>query len=74
MSLSSDCCLKRISEQVKDAGYDEVSDKRIREACLENNFDVTAATDKLIGEEQLKISLEDLCVQMGQNPNKKHRH
>ncbi len=71
MSLSSDCCLKRISEQVKDAGYDEVSDKRIREACLENNFDVTAATDKLIGEEQLKISLEDLCVQMGQNPNKK---
>lgn len=71
MSLSSDCCLKRISEQVKDAGYDEVSNKRIREACLENNFDVTAATDKLIGEEQLKISLEDLCVQMGQNPNKK---
>lgn len=71
MSLSSDCCLKRISEQVKDAGYDEVSDKRIREACLENNFDVTAATDKLIGEERLKISLEDLCVQMGQNPNKK---
>ena len=71
MSLSSDCCLKRISEQVKDAGYEEVSDKRIREACLANNFDVTAATDKLICEEQLKISLEDLCVQMGQNPNKK---
>ena len=49
----------------------EVSDIRIREACLANNFDVIAATNKLIGEEQLKISLEDLCVQMGQNPNKK---
>jgi len=71
MSLSSDCCLKRITEQVKDAGYKEVSDERIREACLANNFDVTAATKKLMCEEQLKISLEDLCVQMGQNPNKK---
>ena len=71
MSLSSDCCLKRITEQVKDAGYEEVSDERIREACLANNFDVTAATKKLMCEEQLKISLEDLCVQMGQNPNKK---
>ena len=71
MSLSSDNCLKRISEQVKDAGYEEVSDARIREACLANNFDVTAATDNLMREEQLKISLEDLCVEMGQNPNKK---
>ena len=71
MSLSSDCCLKRISQHVKESGYMEVSDARIREACLANNFDVTAATDKLICEEQLKISLEDLCVQMGQNPNKK---
>ena len=71
MSLSSDCCLKRISQQVKAGGYMEVSDTRIREACLANNFDVIAATDKLIREEQLKISLEDLCVQMGQNPNKK---
>ena len=71
MSLSSACCLKRISQQVKDGGYMEVSDTRIREACLANNFDVIAATDKLICEEQLKISLEDLCVQMGQNPNKK---
>lgn len=71
MSLSSDSCLKRISQQVKEGGYMEVSDERIREACLANNFDVIAATNKLIGEEQLKISLEDLCVQMGQNPNKK---
>ena len=71
MSLSSACCLKRISQQVKDSGYMEVSDTRIREACLANNFDVNIATNKLIGEEQLKISLEDLCVQMGQNPNKK---
>ena len=71
MSLSSDSCLKRISQQVKEGGYMEVSDRRIREACLANNFDVIAATNKLIGEEQLKISLEDLCVQMGQNPNKK---
>ena len=71
MSLSSDHCLKRISQQVKKAGYEEVSDERVREACLINNFDVTAATDKLVREEQLKISLEDLCVQMGQNPNKK---
>jgi hypothetical protein len=71
MSLSSNCCLKRISQQVKAVGYMEVSDTRVREACLANNFDVIAATDKLIREEQLKISLEDLCVQMGQNPNKK---
>jgi len=70
MSLSSDCCLKRISQQVKEAGYEEVSDERIREACLVNNFDVTAATDKLMREEQLKVSLEDLCVKMGHNPNK----
>ncbi len=71
MSLSSDCCLKRISQQVKEAGYVEVSDTRIREACLANNFDVNAATAMLMREEQLKISLEDLCVKMGQNPNKK---
>jgi hypothetical protein len=71
MSLSSACCLKRISQQVKDSGYMEVSDTRIREACLANNFDVNIATNKLISEEQLKISLEDLFVQMGQNPNKK---
>jgi len=71
MSLSSDCCLKRISKHVKEGGYMEVSDTRIREACLENNFDVIAAKDKLIHEEQLKVSLEDLCVHMGQNPNKK---
>jgi hypothetical protein len=71
MSLSSACCLKRISKQVKDSGYMEVSDTRIREACLANNFDVNIATNKLISEEQLKISLEDLFVQMGQNPNKK---
>lgn len=70
MSLSSDCCLKRISQQVKEAGYVEVSDTRIREACLANNFDVNAATAMLMREEQLKISLEDLCVRMGQNPNK----
>jgi hypothetical protein len=71
MSLSSACCLKRISQHLNAGGYMEVSDARIREACLANNFDVIAATDKLICEEQLKISLEDLCVQMGQNPNKK---
>jgi len=71
MSLSSDCCLKRISQKVKAGGYMEVSDTRIREACLANNFDVIASTDELIHEEQLKISLEDLCIQMGQSPNKK---
>ena len=65
MSLSSDCCLKRISEQVKEAGYEEVSDERIREACLANNFDVTAATDNLMREEQLKISLRRLMCQNG---------
>jgi len=71
MSLSSDCCLKRISQQVEEAGYKEVSDERIREACLEKNFNITEAVNKLIREEQLKISLEDLCIKMGETPNKK---
>jgi len=40
MSLSSACCLKRISQHLNAGGYMEVSDARIREACLANNFDV----------------------------------
>jgi hypothetical protein len=68
--MSSAYCLKQISGQVKDAGYD-ISSVRIREACLSNNFDVSAATNKLICEEQLKVYLGKLCVKMGHNPNKK---
>ena len=70
MSLSSDSCLKRIRLLVEQAGYHEVCDERVREACLDNNFDPKVAANQLIREEQLKISLEDLCVRLGQQPNK----
>jgi len=70
MSLSANCCLKRIRQSVIKAGFDDVSDARIREACLERNFDVKAAVIKLIHEEQLKVSLTDLCIQMGHNPSR----
>jgi len=70
MSLSANGKLKRISEQVLIAGY-KVSSIRVREACLENNFTVNRAVLMLIRQEQLKISLENLCIKNGYNPNKK---
>ena len=70
MSLSADSCLKRIRRYVEAAGYKEVSDARVREACLTNNFDPTKAATQLIKEEQLKIYLEDMCVRLGYQPNK----
>ena len=70
MSLSADSCLKRIRRCVEAAGYKEVSDARVREACLTNNFDPTKAATQLIKEEQLKIYLEDMCVRLGYQPNK----
>ncbi len=70
MSLSSDSCLKRIRLLVEQAGYHEVCDERVREACLDNNFDHKVAAKQLIREEQLKIYLEDLCGRLGQQPNK----
>ncbi len=69
MSLSSNSCLKRIKQQVNNAGFSEVSQERIREACLIKNFDTVAAANQLIQEEQLKVSLEELCEEMGHNPN-----
>lgn len=70
MSLSSDSCLKRIRLLVEQAGCQEVCEQRVREACLDNNFDPTVAAKQLIREEQLKIYLEDLCGRLGQQPNK----
>ncbi len=70
MSLSADSCLKRIRRYVEAAGYKEVSDGRIREACLINNFNPDNAANQLISEEQLKIYLEDMCVRLGYQPNK----
>ncbi len=70
MSLSADSCLKRIRRYVEAAGYKEVSDARIREACLINNFNPDNAANQLISEEQLKIYLEDMCVRLGYQPNK----
>ena len=70
MSLSADSCLKRIRRYVEAAGYKEVSDARVREACLTNNFDPRNAASQLISEEQLKIYLEDMCVRLGYQPNK----
>ena len=70
MSLSSDSCLKRIRLLVEQAGCQEVCDQRVREACLDNNFDPTVAAKQLIREEQLKIYLEELCGRLGQQPNK----
>ena len=62
MSLSSDSCLKRIRLLVEQAGYKEVSNKRVENACLTNNFDTKVAANQLIKEEDLKIYLEDLCI------------
>ncbi len=70
MSLSADSCLKRIRKYVEAAGYKEVSDARVREACLTNNFNPDKASNQLISEEQLKIYLEDMCVRLGYQPNK----
>ena len=70
MSFSADSCLKRIRRYVEAAGYKEVSDSRIREACLINNFNPNNAANQLISEEQLKIYLEDMCVRLGYQPNK----
>ena len=71
MSLSSDSCLKRIRLLVEQAGYKEVSNKRLENACLTNNFDTKVAANQLIKEEDLKIYLEDLCIRSGYQPNKK---
>jgi len=70
MSLSSDSCLKRIRQNVEKAGYKEVSEERVREACLSNNFCPKDAANQLIKEEQLKIYLEDMCVRLGYQPIK----
>ena len=70
MSLSSDSCLKRIRRYVEKAGYKEVSEERVREACLSNNFCPKDAANQLIKEEQLKIYLEDMCVRLGYQPIK----
>ena len=70
MNLSANSCLKRIRRYVEAAGYKEVSDARIREACLINNFNPDTAANQLISEEQLKIYLEDMCVRLGYQPNK----
>jgi hypothetical protein len=70
MSLSSHSCLKRIRSYVENSGYKNVSDERVREACLSNNFDPRDAADQLIKEEQLKINLEGLCVDLGYEPIK----
>ena len=70
MSLSSDSCLKRIRQYVERAGYKEVSEERVREACLSNNFCPKDAANQLIKEEQLKIYLEDMCVRLGYQPIK----
>ena len=71
MNLSSDSCLKRIRLYVNNTGYQEVSDKRIRDACIENNFNPRNAANQLIKEEQLKVYLEELCFRLGYQPNKK---
>jgi len=70
MSLSSHSCLKRIRSYVENSGYKNVSDERIREACLSNNFNPQDAADQLIKEEQLKIYLEGVCVDLGYEPIK----
>lgn len=70
MNLSANSCLKRIRIYVEAAGYKEVSDARVREACLANNFEPRNAAEQLISEEQLKIYLEDMCVRLGYQPNK----
>ena len=70
MSLSSDSCLKRIRQYVERAGYKEVSEERVREACLSNNFCPKDAANQLIKEEQLKIYLEDMCIRLGYQPIK----
>ena len=58
MSLSADSCLKRIRRNVEAAGYKEVSDARVREACLTNNFDPTKAATQLIKEEPMLLNVE----------------
>jgi hypothetical protein len=70
MSLSSNSSLKSISRQIVEAGYN-VSDARIRKACLSNNFNIKKASSSLISEEQLKTYLEKVCVKMGYTPNEK---
>ena len=55
MNLSSHSCLKRIRNYVENSGYKNVSDERVREACLSNNFDPEDAANQLIKE---KLFLE----------------
>lgn len=69
MLLSARSCLKRIRQQVEDTGYKTVSEERIREACLANNFDINDAAGVIIQEEHLKIYMENVCIQLGYTPN-----
>ena len=69
MSLSAQSCLKRIRQQVEDTGYKTVSEERIREACLANNFNINEAANVIIQEEHLKIYMENVCIQLGYTPN-----
>jgi hypothetical protein len=62
--MSSNSCLKKIHKQVVHAGY-TVSDVRVRQSCLQNNFNVDNAANKLIKEELFKITLRDTCIKMG---------
>ncbi len=70
MNLSSHSCLKRIRLLVEQAGYTKVSDQRVRDACLNNNFNPRDAANQLINEETLKNYLETVCVRLGFQPNK----
>ena len=55
-SRSSSGCLRIIKTTVESHGH-IVSDKRIREACLESNFDVKKAIEKLLNQETFKKKL-----------------
>lgn len=55
-SHSSSRCLRKIKTATESHEYN-VSDKRIREACLQSNFDVEKAVEKLLKEETVKKKL-----------------
>lgn len=68
--MSSNSCLKQIRKQVIQSGYD-VSESRIRQSCLLNNFNIDNAANKIINEELFKITLENMCITMGHSQYKK---
>ena len=55
-SQSSSGFLRKIQSTIESHEYN-VSDKRIREACLQSNFDVKKAVEKLLKEETVKKKL-----------------